>query len=254
MEYHDIIVDKTNGSVTITINRPPINFMSIETLIEINSVLEEVKGDSGVKIVLFKGAGKHFSAGVEVQDHLGDRLPHMLSNFDKLFRLLIECGKPTLAVVRGVALGGGCELIAGCDMVIASETAMFGQPEIKLGVYPGAAGILVPRLIGRMRAFEFIFKGDNIDAREAERIGLVNKVVPDAELDKVTEEFINAFSAKSGIILSLSKRIFYDSLDSDISKAWEKTTEAARGLMSTEDAVEGLNAYLAKRPPVWKNK
>ena len=255
MQYSDIIVERKDGSVTVTINRPPVNFMAVETLAEINSVLEEVKGDAEVKIVVFKGAGnKAFSAGVEVKDHLGDRLPHMLSNFDKLFQLLIECAKPTLAVVRGVALGGGCELVAGCDMVIASETAVFGQPEIKLGTYPGAAGVLMPRIISRKKAFEFILKGDNIDAKEAERIGLVNKVVPDAELDKAAEEFVNAFLAKSGVILSLSKRIFYETLDIEAAKAWDKTMEACGDLMKTEDAVEGLTAFLEKRAPVWKNR
>ena len=254
MEYREIIVDKKDGAVTITINKPPVNFMGIETLAEINSVLEEVKGDPEVKIVVFKGAGKHFSAGVEVADHLGDKLPHMLENFSKLFHLLIECGKPTLAVVKGVVLGGGLELISGCDMVIASETAKFGVPEITLGNYPGAAGVFVPRIISRKKAFEFIMTGENIDAREAERIGLVNKVVPDAELDKAAEEFINGFLAKRGIILSLSKRIFYDTLDMEVSKAWDKSMEASRDLMKTEDAVEGLTAFLEKRTPVWKNK
>ena len=255
MQYHDILVDNGDGIVTITINRPPLNVMSIETLAEMNSVLEKVKGDAAVKIVVFKGAGnKAFSAGVEVKDHLGDRLPLMLENFDKLVRLLIECGKPTLAIVRGVALGGGCELAAGCDMVIASELAAFGQPEIKLGNYPIAAGVLLPRIISRKKAFELIFKGDSIDAREAERIGLVNKVVPDAELDKVAEEFINAFLNKSGTILSLSKRIFYDSLDMEVSKALDRTMEACQDLMKTDDAIEGLNAFLEKRAPVWKNK
>lgn len=253
MEYQNIIVDEKDGAVTVTINRPPLNFMSIETLAEMNSVLERLKEDTKTKIVIFKGAGdKVFSAGVEVEDHLGDRLPQMGENFSKLFQLLIECGKPTLAAVRGAALGGGCELVAGCDMAIASETAVFGQPEIKLGNFPGPAGVLLPRLIGRRKAFELILKGDNIDAREAERIGLVNKVVPDSELDAATEEFAKAFLAKSGVILGLSKRIFYDGLDVEQTKAWDKTMEACSELMKTEDAVEGLTAYLEKRKPVWK--
>mgnify|MGYP001051472620 CR=1 FL=1 len=126
---------------------------------------------------------KAFCAGVEVKDHLGDRLPKMVEAFNKLFISLVEVDKPTIAVVNGVALGGGCEVVAGCDMAIASEKAQFGQPEIKLGVYPGPAVVLFPRLMGRKKAFELIVSGDNINAKEAERIGLVNKAVPEDELE-----------------------------------------------------------------------
>jgi len=254
MEYQNIIVDEKDAALTITINRPPFNFMSIETLAEMNSVLQQFKDDAKTKLVIFKGAGNQcFSSGVEIQDHLGERASMMGENFDKLFRLLIDCGKPTLAVVRGAALGGGCELVAGCDMAIASETAVFGQPEIKLGNYPGPAGVLLPRIIGRKRAFEIIFRGNNIDAREAERIGLVNKVVLDNELEALTEDFIKTFSRKSRLVLAFSKRIFYDSLDTEPVKAWHMTMEACSDLMQTEDAIEGLTAYLEKRKPVWRS-
>src|SRR4030042_5164000 len=121
---------------------------------------------------------------LEVKDHRGEMMPRMMKEFDRLFQLLRKLGKPSIAVVNGVALGGGCELVVGCDMAIASEKAELGQPEIKLGGLAPAAAALFPRIVGEKKAYELILLGDNIGAKEAARIGLLNKVVPEEELDK----------------------------------------------------------------------
>ena len=253
MKFENILLEKKEGAGKITINRPPLNILNIETMEEMNRALAELRDDDAVKVVVITAAGnKAFSAGVEVADHLGDKLSRMVEVFDGLFISLIEVDKPTIAVVNGVALGGGCEVVLGCDMAIASEKAILGQPEIKLGVYPPPASVLLPRLIGRRKAFEIILSGDSIDAREAERIGVINKVVPDEELEKATDEFIKRFTSNSGLALTQARRALYRNFDLEFRKAMEVTGTDATLVMGGENSVEGLTAFLEKRKPVWK--
>ncbi len=253
MKFENILLEKKEGAGKITINRPPLNILNIETMEEMNRALAELRDDDAVKVVVITAAGnKAFSAGVEVADHLGDKLSSMVEVFDGLFISLVEVDKPTIAVVNGVALGGGCEVVLGCDMAIASEKAILGQPEIKLGVYPPPASVLLPRLIGRRKAFEIILSGDSIDAREAERIGVINKVVPDEELEKAADEFIKRFTSNSGLALTQARRALYRNFDLEFRKAMEVTGTDATLVMGGENSVEGLTAFLEKRKPVWK--
>jgi len=252
MNFKNILLEKKDGVAKLIINRPPLNILDIDTLEEMNQALTELRTDDEVKVVVITGAGnKAFSAGVAVGDHLGEKLPKMVEVFHKLFILLVEVDKPTIAVVNGLALGGGCEIVAGCDMAIASEKAQLGQPEIKLGVYPPPASVLFPRLVGRRKAFELILSGDSINAREAERIGLINKAVPEEEFDKATEEFIKRFTANSGLTLTQARRAVYRNFDLEFHEAMEVTGVDATLVMSGENSVEGLKAFLEKRKPVW---
>jgi len=252
MEFKNILVEKKEGVAKIIINRPPLNILDIDTLVEMNQALVELKTDDEVKVVVITGAGdRAFSAGVAVGDHLGEKLPKMVEVFNKLFISLIEVDKPTIAIVNGVALGGGCEIVAGCDMAIASEKAQLGQPEIKLGVYPPPASVLLPRLIGRRKAFELILSGDSIDAKEAERIGLINKAVPEGELEKAAGEFIQRFTANSGLTLTQARRALYRNFDLEFRQALEVTGVDATLVMAGENSVEGLTAFLEKRKPIW---
>lgn len=253
MNFKNILLEKKDGAAKIIINKPPLNILNIEAIEEMNQALAELRTDDEVKVVVITAAGNRaFSAGVEVADHLGDKLPKMVEVFSQLFISLVEVDKPTIAVVNGVALGGGCEIIAGCDMAIASETAKFGQPEIKLGVYPPPASVLFPRFMGRKRAFEMILSGDSIDAKEAERIGLINKAVPAAELAAAAEAFIKRFTANSGLALSQARRALYRNADLEFRKAMEVTGIDSVAVMAGENACEGLTAFLEKRRPVWK--
>jgi len=253
MDYKNILVEKKDGAGKITINKPPLNIINIETLEEINQALRQLRTDDEVKVVVITAAGtKAFSAGVEVAEHMGDMLPKMVEVFNQLFIELIEVDKPTIAVVNGITLGGGCEIIAGCDMAIASEAAKFGQPEIKLGVYPPPASILLPRIMGRKKAFEIILSGDSITAMEAERIGLINKAVPPEELETAADEFIKRFTANSGLTLSQARRTIYRNFDLEFHKALEVTGIDSAAVMAGENSVEGLTAFLEKRKPAWK--
>ncbi|MCL0093649.1 enoyl-CoA hydratase/isomerase family protein [Dehalococcoidia bacterium] len=256
MEYREIILLKQGEMARITIDRPPVNVMTLNTIAELNQALEGLREDPEVKVVIIRGNGERaFSAGVEVADHLGEKLPLMLEEFGRLFKSLRNVGKPVVAAVNGVALGGGCELVAGCDVAIASEKAQFGQPEIKLGVNPPPASVLFPRLIGMKKALELILTGDSIDAWEAQRIGLVNKVVPHEELDQAAEEFVKRLLGKSGYILKLTRGAIYEVSEiSDYEKALDLMNCRSRKIMESEDAVEGLTSFLEKRKPVWKNR
>jgi cyclohexa-1,5-dienecarbonyl-CoA hydratase len=256
MNYQNIILENKDGITKLTINRPPVNVVNSEAIMEINFALRELKNDEETRVLLIRGAGsKAFCAGVEVKDHIGDKMPVMMSEFGQIFGLLKNLGKPSIAVVNGVALGGGCEIVLGCDMAIACEKAKFGQPEIILGGLAPAAAALLPGMIGQKKAFELLLLGESIDANEAQRIGLINKVVSEEELDKAAEELARKFLDKSALSVKLVRDIFYQcAAISDFESAMQQATELGIQSWETEDGQEGLKAFLEKRKPVWKNR
>lgn len=255
-EFKNIILEKKGNVAKITINRPPLNIIDIETLEELDKALKEVKTDEGVSLMILTAAGERaFSVGFDVKDHTPEKVDDLIRLFYAVTLSLIDVDKPTIAVVDGLALGGGCELIATCDMVIASERSKFGQPEIDLGVYPPVAVVLFPRLVGRMKALELTLTGERIDAKEAERIGLVNRAVPANRLEEEVNKLVGKLKEKSPIVLKLTRRALYRGLDMELKKALVNVNDAYLGLlMHTEDAVEGLTAFLEKRKPKWKGK
>lgn len=256
MSFKNILLDRKDHVAKITINTPPLNILNIETLRELNNAFKNVKKDDSVSVVILEGAGdRAFSAGVDIKDHMPEKVEELLEAFHEVFYSLFDLDRPTIAVVDGFALGGGCEVATACDMVVASERSVFGQPEINAGVLPPPATVLFPKLIGRRKAFELILTGDRIDAKEAERIGLVNTVVPAEKLDEIVNELVSKLREKSPIVLRLNRKAIYSGLDIDFRKALTKVTDLyLRQLMKTEDAVEGLKAFLEKRKPVWKGK
>jgi len=254
--FKSIVYESMDGVAKITINRPPLNVLNVETLMEMAMALDKARTDDDVEVVVITGAGdRAFSAGVDVRDHFPDKIDRTLESFHKVFHALVDVHKPTVAMVKGFALGGGCELAAACDMVVASENARFGQPEISVGAIPTVATVLLPRLIGRRRAFELIFTGDVIGAEEAKQIGLVNKVVPSDKLDDATNELVNKLKEKSPVVLKLTRMAIYQGFNLEFKKALEGVTDIYLNLlMRTEDAVEGLKAFLEKRKPEWQGK
>jgi len=255
MTYKDIEVSLENGLGTITLNRPPVNVLNIAMMEEINNTLDSWQGDNGLKVVLFKAKGKCFSAGVDVGEHMGDLAPKMIEVFHGMFRRMDKLGVLTVASVYGTCLGGGCELAIFCDLVLASEGAKFGQPEIQVGVYPPIAAQIMPRIIGRKAAAELIFSGKTISAQEALNIGLINKVVKEEELEKETEAFIKPYMKLSSKVLKLAKRAMMSGLRDDLEPSLKLIEEIyLNQLMKTHDAQEGLKAFLEKRKPDWENE
>lgn len=256
MNFKNVIYENVEGYARISINRPPLNIINLETLLELEAALGKAKNDASAAVVAITGVGERaFCAGLDIKDHFPDRINAALNAFNKIFYMLKDVDKPTLAVVKGYALGGGCELAIGCDMILASEDAQFGLPEVAVGAMPPVAAALLPRLIGRKKAFELILTGDMINAAEAKQIGLVNKVVPAEKLEEATKEFVEKFRSKSSVVLKLTRKALYEGVDLEFGKALEKATEIyLNSLIQTEDAVEGLKAFLEKRKPQWKGK
>jgi len=256
LSFKNVQYESLDGVARISINRPPLNILNAETLLELTMALETARTDPSGNVVVITGVGdRAFSAGVDIRDHLPEKVGSTLNVFNKVFYALQRLDKPTVAVVNGVALGGGCELAIGCDIIIASEKAQFGQPEITVGALPPVAIVLLPRLVGPTKAFELILTGDVITATEAERIGLVGKVVPQEKLEEAANELIAKLKEKSPIVLKLARMSLRQMLDADFKKELESITDMyVNLLMRTEDAVEGLKAFLEKRKPQWKGK
>src|ERR1041384_7279794 len=191
----------------ITFARPPLNIFNIAMMREVSTAIAELPHRDLVAIVFEADKEcRAFSAGVAIEDHTPDTVFQMLDAFHQIFRLLDQIAKPAIAVVDGPALGGGCELVAACDIVIASERAKFGQPEIKLGVFPPVAAVLLPRVIGQKRARELILTGEVIDAAEALRLGLVNYVVPGNVLQQKANEGLARLRELSPSSLAMTRR------------------------------------------------
>jgi cyclohexa-1,5-dienecarbonyl-CoA hydratase len=222
---------------------------------EINHFMEGLMKEKSLKLLVIQAAGKAFSAGVDVGEHLGDLVYKMIETFHKIFRLMDGLKVPSIAVVNGAALGGGCELALYCDMVIASEKSKFGQPEIQVGVFPPIAALIFPRVIGQKKAMELILSGDTITAQEALALGLINKVVPEASLAEEANGWIEKFKKLSGIVLKLAREATLEGLNDDRNKGLKAIEKIYLDqLMKTNDANEGLKAFLEKRRPTWKDQ
>jgi cyclohexa-1,5-dienecarbonyl-CoA hydratase len=255
--YQSIKFQIEGNVARLALNSPPLNIINIAMMDEIAKAVESLKDQPGVRVLVIEAVegSKAFSAGVDVADHTADKVHDMIYGFHRIFRLLDELNIPTLAVVNGAALGGGCELVIFCDMIVASERAKFGQPEIKVGVFPPIAAVLLSRLIPRNHALELILTGETIRADEAYRLGLVNYVAPPEDLSAAADELISKLTNLSGSILRYTRQAasvgatgsFTEALDS-IEKLYLDE------MMQAHDAHEGLDAFMEKRAPVWQDK
>jgi cyclohexa-1,5-dienecarbonyl-CoA hydratase len=242
------------GLAIITLNRPPLNVLHIPMMTELNALLETVLRDTSVAAVVLRAQGRAFSGGVDIADHTAEKVGDMLGQFHGIFRKLAATDALTIAAVQGPALGGGCELATFCDIVLASERAKFGQPEVQVGVFPPVAACVLPMQIGVKKALELTALGAVIDAQEAHRIGIVNQVFPAEAFDEHVERYLEGVRKLSRPVVRLAKRATVAPARKQfLTHLAEVERMYTEELMTLSDAHEGIAAFMAKRAPAWKH-
>lgn len=244
--------------VRVTLNQPEKrNPISMVTLAELVHAIERVRDDEKARVLILTGAGKVFSAGGDLSQLSGAKTqtttfkPASLVN---LFECMHRAGKPIIAMVNGHALAGGLGLMVACDLVVASDKASFGTTEINVGLWPMMITAELTRNIGRKKTLELMLTGRRIDAAEALELGLINRHVPPDQLEAATMELAQGLASKSPATLTLGLRSFYETQDQDYSEALMSLQAGLAAVLATEDAREGLMAFLQKRDPVWKGR
>lgn len=260
MQFKNLLLEIKESIATVTFNRPKaLNALNHETVQEAISCFRKLKNDDAVQVVIVTGSGtKAFVAGADIPS-MRELTPLAARNFaflgQELTNTIEGLGKPVIAAVNGFALGGGCELAIACDMRLASDNAQFGQPEVNLGVIPGFGGTQrLPRIIGKGHACELIFTGDMIDAAEAYRIGLVNRVVPQDQLLPVCRTIAAKIISRGPVAVSLSKDAIINGMEMDLARACVYEAGQFALCFASPDQKEGMDAFLEKRQPRFQVK
>lgn len=256
-KYKDIQFEVVDRVARITLSRPPLNVFTISMMKEITDAINGLLTMPDVCAVVFAAqpSTHTFSAGVSVEEHRVDTVYQMLEGFHGIFRALNTVSKPVVALVAGAALGGGCELVAFADIVIATRSARFGQPEIKLGVFPPVSAVILPRVIGEKKAREMILTGELLTAEAALAAGLVNHVVEDNHLEKKAEEVFALLRQMSAPALEITRMAMIQAMGLGFNDALKRTEDIyLNKLMALKDPEEGIEAFIAKRLPKWKHK
>lgn len=248
-----------DGIATLTLNRPlQFNSLSRPMLEALIAEVDAIAIDSSVRVVVIAGEGKAFCAGHDLKEMRGN---HTLAFQQALFRLcgkfmvkLTELPQPVIARVHGIATAAGCQLVSMCDLAVAADVAKFAVSGINVGLFCATPSVGLSRNMGRKEAFEMLVTGDFIDAHEAQRRGLVNRVVAPAQLDDEVARLAAAIVAKSPVAIRMGKQMFYRQLEMGMEAAYQMASETMACNMMTEDAVEGIDAFVAKRKPEWKGR
>jgi len=257
MEFKNLLWEKKEGVGIVTLNREDVrNALKAEIRQEISDAVQRAEKDPEVRVVILTGAGrKVFSAGGDIKAMAANTMWDVMERKPDIFSQIHHLPKPVLAAINGLALGGGCEMALACDFRVGSENARLGQPEINLGIFPGGGATQrLQRLVGIGRAKELIYTGDILDAREAERIGLLNKVFPADELMERTMEIAAKIAAKSPLALKLAKMALNLGMETGLSLGLGYERLARTLAHGSEDRVEGMNAFLEKRKPRFKGR
>jgi len=260
MSYENILYEKKGRIGLVTFNRPKVlNALNIATMDELRRLVLEIRHDDSVGAVIFTGSGdKAFVAGADIKEFLelnAEGARRYSVSGQHVFRLIEKLGKPSIAAINGFALGGGCELALSCTVRVASENAKLGQPELNLGLIPGYGGTQrLARLVGRGIAMELILSGKFVDAQEAFRIGLVNKVTPLDKLMETCEEMARAFLAKGALAVRYAMEAIDEGLQLSLDEGAYIEANIFGLCFATEDMKEGVTAFLEKRQPNFKGK
>jgi len=249
-------VDKKDRLLTITWNNPPLNVLDILLLRKLDEILRSCAADPTVDVLVLRGQGpKAFSAGVDIKDHTRAQVPEMLDIVHGVIRKLVSLPQVTIAAVRGACLGGGCEVASVCDFIIASEASVFATPEILVGCYPPVALARFASLIGYHRAAEMILTGRRFSAREAEAMGLINRVCVDDELERGVDSLVRELLSKSGAVLRLTVKGLRELSLRDFDAALQRAEQIyCDELLQTADVEEGVQAFIQKRAPEWRHR
>lgn len=262
MDYEHIVYEVENKVATLTLNRPDaLNAVSQEMMEEIRRALEAARGDDGVGAIIVTGSGRAFSAGGDVKtmpERLKLRPADRRASIRRSSRMIMtfqQIEKPIIAAVNGAAVGAGCSIAMACDMRIASQKARFGLVFVKRGLHPDMGGsFFLPRIVGAARACEMIFTGKIIDAQEADRIGLVNRVVPPEKLMQEARALAEEIARGPAVAIGISKIAIYKGLEADLEAALDYEAFAQAICSQTEDAKEGVQSFLEGRDPVFKGR
>jgi enoyl-CoA hydratase/carnithine racemase len=256
IKLRHVLVDERELAARITLNRPEKrNALSLELMEELLAVLRQVGSNPGIRAIVIEGAGPAFSAGHDLSEMIGCELEFSQRIFavcTELMETIHRVPQPVIAKVHGVATAAGCQLVAACDLAVASEEARFATPGVKIGLFCSTPMVPVSRAVGRKRALEMLLTGDPIDAPTARDWGLVNRVVPAADLESAVSELVEAIARSSPLIVGLGKEAFHAQIELDEHRAYELTQAVMSMNSLTDDAQEGMSAFLEKRAPTWK--
>ena len=254
-----VLREDDDGIARLTLNRPKArNALSLELMEELQAAIDAVADDDTVKIVVIAGAGPGFCAGhdlKELRTH-PDRAFHerVFTICGKLMQSIMRLPKPVIARVHGIATAAGCQLVATCDLAVASEDALFATPGVNIGLFCSTPMVALGRNVSRKQAMEMLLTGEMVDAVEARRMGLINRVAPADGLDEAVAELAGAIAAKSPLILKIGKEAFYRQLEMHVAEAYDYTAEVMTRNMMTADAEEGIDSFIEKREPVWRGE
>ena len=252
-----VLIEKRKGVATVTLNRPKkYNALSTEVLGEVEKALLEIAKDPAVRVVVIAANGPAFSSGHDLKEMMANRTQEFIGAlFDKCCEIMLTIQRmpqPVIAKVQGVATAAGCQLVAQCDLAVASSEAKFATSGINFGLFCATPGVPVSRNVPRKRAFEMLFTGEFIDAQTALSWGLVNRVAPAASLDEEVQKLVDAIVDKPAAVCAAGKRLFYEQLESKIAHAYKIASHAITENMLGADAAEGVGAFIEKRKPDWK--
>jgi cyclohexa-1,5-dienecarbonyl-CoA hydratase len=243
------------GVARITLNRPEHNLLNEVMLREISDGITLAGGSDDVKLLVLDSACKVFCGGIDIGEYTSQRVFQMLDAFHGAFAAMLDVGKPVLCVVNGPAIGGGAELAAFGDLVIATPKARFAQPEISIGVFPPLASTILPFLVGPKAALELVLTGEAVTAERALELGLINRLVPEAQLEQTVKDFVGRITAHSGPVLTMAKKAILGGMGLSLRDGMKNSMSIfLNELYRLEDSQEGLRALVEKRKPNWKNR
>ncbi|MFQ5856551.1 MAG: enoyl-CoA hydratase/isomerase family protein [Anaerolineae bacterium] len=256
MTYETFTVEKKDGYAVVTLDHPPANAISTKVIEELEEILDTLEADDTVRAIVLTAAGdRFFSAGADLKEAPAVKPSEQVPRGQALTRRIERYPKPFIAAINGIALGGGCELAMSAHIRIAADTAVLGQPEVKRGLMPGWGGTQrLPRLIGRLQALYYLLTGDNIPAAEAYRLGLVNQVVPAAELMATVEELAARLAKGPPIAMRRIIEAVDEGLDASIEAGLENEGRKMIEVTETEDAMAGIIAFMMKQEPEFKGR